>query len=571
VRLGLAISFCLAVIVTWPLAIDPAGGLMGHPGNDVWNHVWGYWWVADEVAAGRFPLVTDLLGFPKVGRLFFIDTFGALLTLPVHWLAGPVVAYNAMVFLCACFAAFSAWLLCRHVATTRLGAGDAPAVFGAAAFTFSPHLLAQSYNGISETLSAGSVPFATYAALRFIERPGWQTSSLLGLAGGVGMLANWYYGLFAALGALILGLATATARWERVNWRRVPLTVTAAAVLAAGVVSPGLVAFSRSLEGEAAIVSRDPDFVWNSLESHNITDLVSVFRPGKVYSPDLKALHGEELLIVVYIGWALMLAAALGLRSMPRWRDRLPWLLWVGCFGLLMLGPYLYVNGSYFTVFDRRIPLPFLAFFDAFPLFDRISHPFRFVVPVQLGLAVLGTLGVAGLPRAGQAALGLAVAIESLALSPGPWPIARSQTAIPSYCAALRDDPVPGAVLDLPMGLPNLERAIYNYWQTVHQRPSPYSLNEPEPEVLARSHLARALRVAEAARVDTLPPVVGDLDLVVSGRHLADLGVRYVVMHERFYLQERKELTLALLRAALGPETDTTAEGEHIWRLERDR
>ncbi len=570
-RLGLALSLALAVIVTWPVAIDPAGGLLGHPGNDVWNHVWGYWWVADEVGAGRFPLVTDLLGFPQVGRLFFIDTFGAVLTLPVQWLAGPVVAYNCMVFLCAWFTAFAAWLLCRHVAMSRLGHGDVPAAFGAAAFAFSPHLLAQSYNGISETLTAGSVPFATYAALRFIERPGWRTSMLLGLAGGVGMLANWYYGLFAALGALILGLATATTRWERVHWKRVPLTVATAAVLAVGVVSPGLVAFSRSLEGDAAIVNRDPEFVWNSLESHNITDLVSVFRPGKVYSPDLKALHGEELLIVVYVGWALLLGAGLGLRSMPRWRDRLPWILWIGFFGLLMLGPYLYVNGSYFTFLDRRVPLPFLAFFDAFPLFDRISHPFRFVVPVQLGLAVLGTLGVAQLSRGWQAALGTAVAIESLLLSPGPWPIARSQADIPSYCTEMRADPVEGAVLDLPMGIPNLERAIYNYWQTVHQRPSPYSLNEPEPEVLARSHLARALRVAESARIDTLPPLIGDLDLVVSGRSLADLGVRYVVMHERFYLRERAAINLALLRAALGPETQTTAEGDHIWRLERDR
>lgn len=139
---------------------------------------------------------------------------------------------------------------------------------------------------------------------------------------------------------------------------------------------------------------------------------------------------------------------------------------------------------------------------------------------------------------------------------------------MPESSALMAADTVPGAVLDLPMGLPNLERAIYNYWQIGHQRPSVYSLNEPNPEILERSHLARALRVAEAGRLDRLPPLLPDLDLVVSGRALGRLGVRYVVMHERFYIPERVESTLTLLRVAFGPETVTTSTGEHVWQLE---
>lgn len=235
----------------------------------------------------------------------------------------------------------------------------------------------------------------------------------------------------------------------------------------------------------------------------------------------------------------------------------------------MMLGPYLYVGGEYVTVDDRRIPLPFLVFFDAFPIFARISHPFRFVVPVQLGLAVLATLGARQLGRRSLLAAGALLGAELLLASPGPWPLARSPTKMPESVALMAEDQVEGAVLDLPMGLPNLERAIYNYWQIGHGRPSPYSLNEPNPDVLDRSRLARTLRVAEAARLDRLPPLLPELELVVGGRALADLGVRYVVMHERFYLRERAASTLALLRVALGPETVTTADGDHVWRLER--
>ena len=568
-RLGLLASFLIAVVATWPVAVDPSGAFVGHPGNDVWNHAWGYWWVGDELAQGRFPLHTDLLRFPGRSSLYFIDSVGAVLTLPVQRVAGVVAAYNVAVFACFFSAAFGAWLLCRHLLLHRTDRANEVAVLGALAYGWSPHLLAQAYNGITETLTAGSLPFTTWAFLRLLERPRWGRALALGALAGSGMLANWYYGLFGFLGSTILGIGAASTRWERIHWRWVPGGLVVGALLALAMTAPGLLAFASSLEGPAAIVNRDPEFVWKSLVGHNMTDAVSMFRPGKVYSPDLKALHGEDLLIVVYLGWTLLVGAVFGLRAMPRWRDRLPWLAWIGFFALLTLGPYLFVNGQYVTIDDRRIPLPFLAFFDAVPLFDRISHPFRFVMPVQLGLAALACIGLAGRSRPWVFAACLLVGTESLGLSPAPWPMARSSAEIPSYCQALADDPAPGAVLDLPIALPNLERAIYHYWQTAHRRPSPYSLNEPNPVVLERSHLARALGIAETGRIDRLPPMLAEFDLVVSGRNLADIGIRYVVLHERFYLPERLASSLAIVRIALGEEALVTAQGDHVWKLVR--
>lgn len=569
VRLGLLASLLIAVVATWPAAIDPGGAFIGHPGNDVWNHVWGFWWVGDELSNGRFPLYTDLLRFPGRSSLYFIDTVGAVATLPIQWVAGVAVAYNFAVFSCFFVAAFGAWLLCRYLLQHRTAYADEVALLGAIAYGLSPHLMAQAYNGISETLTAGSLPLTTWAFLRLLDRPKFWRAVALGALAGSGMLANWYYGLFGFLAAMILGIGAATTRWERIHWRWIPGVAVLGAALALTITAPGLLAFAASLEGPEAIVNRDPEFVWKSLVGHNMTDAVSMFRPGKVYSPDLKALHGEELLIVVYLGWTLLAGAALGLWAMPRWRDRLPWLAWLAFFSLMTLGPYLFVAGEYVTIDDRRIPLPFLAFFDAVPLFDRISHPFRFVMPVQLGLAALACIGLAYRPRAWAWAASALVAVEFLLLSPAPWPLARSSAAIPAFCETLAADPEPGAVLDLPMALPNLERAIYHYWQTAHRRPSPYSLNEPNPLVLDRSRLARTLGIAEAGRLDRLPPLLAEFDLVVSGRNLADLGFRYVVLHARFYLPERLASSLTILRVALGDELEITAEGDHVWRLER--
>jgi hypothetical protein len=567
--LALTVSLAVAAIVTWPLVVDPLGGAVGHPGNDVWNHLWGYHWVASTLRAGELPLRTSLMAFPQGGRLFFIDTFGALLTLPVQWGAGTVAAYNAAVFGAFVAAGLAAWAFARHVVGWSHGPGpvaDTAAIVAAVAWASSAHLIAQAYNGITETLLAGTFPLAVLAVMRLLERPGWRRALVAATAMAVCVAANGYQGIFAAIGSVLVLIGWVPTRVDRVDWSRVPTAAGLAAVVAVGAVAPVLLRFSASLEGDDAMVRRDPEFVWDSLVEHNITDVLSGFRPGRVYSPDLSATTGEHLLIVTYLGWALLLLAAVGLWRMRRWRDRLPWLLWIGTFYLLMLGPYLHVAGAYVTVADRQVPLPFLALFDAVPLFQRVSHPFRLVMPVQLGLAVLAARALADAPAWLRAAAPALVLAESLLASPAPWPLPRADTEIPAYTAVLRDDPVPGAVLDLPIGVPNLERAVYLYWQSAHGRPSPYSLNEPVPALLARSPLTQAVLVAEGSRIDRLPPVLPQLDLVVAGRALAAQGVRYVVVHEPLYPPDRREQVLTLLRAALGPETLATDE-RRIWRL----
>lgn len=567
-----AVLFCtlLAVIATWPFAVDPAGGLLGHPGNDVWNHVWGYWWVAREIGEGQLPLQTDLMRFPEASRLFFIDSFGAVVTLPIQWVFGPVVAYNAACFASFWTAGFGAWLLARHVLAGLAGEGertDRAAWIAAAAYALAPHLLAQAYNGISETLNAAGLPLCTWAALRLYERPGWGRAAGLAGVAGVSMLANWYFGLFAAMGAGLCLAALAIWRRHRVRWRALPGPLAAAGAGALAIFGPVLVGFSSTLEGEGAMVSRDREFVWKQLISHNVTDVVTFFHPGKFYSPDLKAQHGEDLIIVTYLGWALIGLAAAGLRRLPRWRDAALWVAWIAFFTVMTLGPYLYVGGDHLLVGGRRVPLPFLAFFDALPMFERISHPFRFVMGSTLGLSVLAAVAVRALPGWGQALAITGVCAEFLLLSPAPWPLPRSQAEIPAIYDQVAADPAPGGVLDLPALVPNLERAAYLYYQTRHARPSPYALNEPMPEVLSRSHLVRALLVAEGSRMDRLPPTLGELDLVVAGRSLARLGFRYVVVHGGLYPQDKLGAALALLRISLGPET--AQEGDrYLWRLE---
>ena len=52
VALLVAVLYALVTVAfTWPMAMAPRSVLLGHPGNDTWNHVWGFWWVAQEILA----------------------------------------------------------------------------------------------------------------------------------------------------------------------------------------------------------------------------------------------------------------------------------------------------------------------------------------------------------------------------------------------------------------------------------------------------------------------------------------------------------------------------------------
>ena len=373
---GLAFAGCvvLAVLITWPLVLEPSSGLIGHPGNDTWNHAWGMWWVVDGLAnRGGIPVHTGLLNYPDGGSLFFIDTFNALWTAPISIAFGLAVAYNFSIFFSIAWTAFGAWCLAFHVTRDRAGATVAAVAFGCNA-----HLLGQTYNGITETLNAGWIAFFCLAMIRHLERPSLRRGGWMGLC-------------LACVPCRILlrpvlhvdrGRSALASRYSRGtidSMEGVFGGSVVGALVAVLLVLPVLLILADSMNRPDAMVSRDPEFVWDSLMNHNYTDVVGFFRPGKSYSPDLKAEYGEELIIVTYLGWVLIGLVVLGL-VLHRRRKELSLWLWMGLvFLVLRLDPISIwaVPSPLRLVGGRPVPLPFLPFFEAFPLFSRISHPFR--------------------------------------------------------------------------------------------------------------------------------------------------------------------------------------------------
>lgn len=564
------LAVALGVVLTWPVALHPGRWIVGHPGNDNWNHVWGYWWAGGSVLSGDWPDHTRLLAWPDGGTLYFIDTAQVLLALPFRDVLGPAVAYNLVMIGGFAFAAFAAWLLVDRLV------GDAPSAL-VAMFIYgaTPHLLGQAYNGISETICAGWVPLTFWCLLRVLDRPRLGRSLALGLVAGITVVTSWYYGLFAAMGSAVIVLWHGARQPYVAAWGRSLVAMAVALGVALLIVGPMLFTFASSLAASNALVSRDPDFVRASLLNHNITDLAAFFRPTKTPSPDLFALHGEELVIVIYLGWAGILLAGAALSATRRHRELAPWLWLGGIFFAFSLGPYLHAGGEYLEPGGKRVPLPFLAVFEALPIFDRISHPFRFVMGVALTLAVLAAHGLRHLLRRRPpgdrfgAALGVGIVllVETAFASPATLPVPCSDGTIPSAYRAMATDPAPGAVLDLPLTVPNLERAVYVWYQAAHHRPVPWGLNDPMPRALYQNRLVATLVRMEAARARSLPPAVPALDLVVGARELARQGYRYVVLHERFYPDFKREMVEAVLRGVWGEPVRHPGDGLQVYVL----
>ena len=64
-------------------------------------------------------------------------------------------------------------------------------------------------------------------------------------------------------------------------------------------------------------MTRDPEFVERSLLNHNITDVQAFFQLSKVPIPDLRTLYGEELVIIIYLGWMAIVLAGWGI-----WKEK---------------------------------------------------------------------------------------------------------------------------------------------------------------------------------------------------------------------------------------------------------
>jgi len=523
-RLAVLGALLLPLLLTWPMALDPTGTLLGSPFGEVDNHFWMYW----RDGAGPGPWVN----WPDGWEIPLMDVVNR----PIARLGGalgPVFAYHLVVYLNLVLAGLGGWALAKeltddvHAAWVGLvGAASAPFLGGILEF------------GVTEALPVGWLGLHLAAALRHARTGSLASLAASALALTAFLAAGWYHAVFVVVPEAVLLLHVV---------RRAPRRAGAlalAALLAGATRVPALLELleTRNLwasrfRGVDPALPLVPD--WRDVPRSG-ADLLNLALPRLDASPVSRS---------VYLGGVLLLFA---LAARARWV-----LFATAGLLLLALGHRLQVAG--------QVPLPGLLpagwLVASFPSLGGLSHWDRALGPASLLLAAAAASGASRLtarrPWVGPALAAL-VLLDALGLAPTRFPRA---TYRPDPPAALLDLP-PGAILlQLPVDdvgtryEPPRSRRPYNQWQAYHQRPVAENYEGPDA-VLGLPGVAALTVACGGPGPRRLPP--GDAAAALRGA-----GFTHLALHPRLASRD----CAPQLRALLGAPA-VEAEDVVLWALD---
>ena len=177
----------------------------------------------------------------------------------------------------------------------------------------------------------------------------------------------------------------------------------------------------------------------------------------------------------VYIGFSIVVLSIIGLVWF-RSRFSFFWILIVGIFALLCLGPEL-------KIFNQLtgLSLPYSLFFEIIPGWDFFRVPARLIILVTLGMAILSSFTVAGITKKYFSSLkkstvfGVLIAVIILVeLSTIPYP-SSEPASIPEIYEIIKSDTKNTAILEAPIGgfgqMKRYSDPIFQYYQTYHTKP----------------------------------------------------------------------------------------------------
>lgn len=472
-------------------------------GLDGYQNIWNLWWVDKAVRdLQALPWYTTYLHYPLGTTLLghTLNPFNGLVAIALLPAMTLVQTYNTLVIFSFVAGGVTAFWLCHHA--TRAYGGS---LLGGAIFTFSSFHFMHA-DGHLQLTALEWLPLFVLCWIRFCEQRTWPRALVAATVLWLVVLCDLYYFAYCVIAG---GLFAAWRAWqERDVWL---LARPSSGPLLIGFVLP-TVATSGVLLG--SLVYRhaiDPFFGTHSPRDLSM-DLLSPFIWGYYWRfrdtvrPLWEGLSKYVTEASVHIGWSVIALAIFGFRQ----RARVPvayagfWLVVIGFFGVMSLGPNLKIGGHELAIGPgvsllghddvNLLVLPYAVLWLIFPPWRLAGVPLRMMVMVQLAAAVLAAGGWHALATSRHrrsllmAALLALVVIEYL-----PYPLRVTSPDVPAYVKALTRLPE-GAVIDLAANGP---QALY--YQTVHQKPIAFGYISRTPTSVDQADLALATLIREGA------------------------------------------------------------------------
>jgi hypothetical protein len=519
----------LAAFMTLPQVLHLGTRVAGHP--DPFLSMWRLQWVAHALPGDAAHLFDGNIFAPHLRTLAYSDATLVQSALAAPWLwsrANPVLVYNLLLLGGIVTSGLGMFVLVRHLT----GNVDA-ALVSAAIFTLIPYRVEHFMH--LELQWTVWMPLTFWAIHRVFEDGTLRRGAIAGVLLSLQVLSSLYYGAFLGLMVAVLVVSLALARPRDAKRSVLPLAI--AAIMAAAVMA----AYARPyMENARELGTRNLGDV--SQFSAHLASYVTAPLQNWLWGWTASRFDGNELRL--FPGLIAVALALLALTHRPRRRVVWAYLVVAAVAATLSLG----VNGPIYR-----------WMYDHLWVLGAFRAPARFSILAFCALAVLAGIGFEHLERivsAPRIRKGLLVAVlVAVGLECGSGPMylvdVPRLAPVPDVYKFLnhRDRAV---VLELPTFL----TAEYMYWSATHWSPlvNGYSGYAP-PDYMETMSL-----------METFP----DDESVAR---LRQLDVRYVLLHESYYLRE--DFTPLMLRIVQTPALayhgryrDWTGWA-HVFELER--
>ncbi len=450
----------------------------------------------------------------------------SLASLPIRvFSSNPLLAHNIMLLLAYLTSALGMYALARHLTGSRFAAVVAGIIFAFSPFMFSHFVHIQ-------IVTAAGIPLAFLFIHRYFETGRPREIIFFALAAGLQALANGYYALYLAFfaGLIILYMAVAQRKiLDRRFWR----DMLAAAAIILFLAGPFAYQYVR--------VGRDMGFFRNVGTPASLTSFLAAPPFNRAYggltarfqTPEKHLFPGALAILLAAAGFVSLAAN----RRAPRWGRSPAWgtsprpepspPVMAMIYGTITLLAFLFTFGP---------NGPYILLYRFLPGFNGLRVPARFHIFVMFGLSVLAAFGsrqlIAKFRGKGRVLISCLLPLLILAeyaSFPIPledFPPGGNVPEVYRWLAAQHND---GAVLEIPLPPPRFGIGLVEcprvYYSTVHWHNLVNGYSGFFPPVY--DELLRRWREAPVAQ---------------NIQDAADLGVRYLVVHEAEFTAESRSL-----------------------------
>ena len=465
-------STLVALLIYSIIALVLLGAVWSHPSTttypdvsrDNYANFWDFWWVQHAIRSGLNPFYTHELYFPT-GTSLKVYEFGplyGLFSIPIFLVGqswqNAVFAHNLWIVATFILTAMAGFLFARAISGSEPGALVAGFTLGFCSFRFHhlEHLNLLSFYWIPLAALAGH----RVALRNYRDEKAFPIASLVALvlcglgAAGTSLTVLVLAVFFLAIWSVLIAFLDR----RRYSWPKAILAVVVLGLGSLPVTGGPAFAYLRGTMGNLSASA--PDLARYS------PDLIGFVTPGQsaVLSPlwpHAFSLHGAGGRNM-YLGFASLTLAVIGLKRAGRRGAPLGVTALIGL--LAALGPGIWIAGTY-----HDLPISLTQILQHLPLFSINRVPERYVLVTLTALTPLVALGFESLARiksrrAWAAGLVLLAAIELV-----PPPIRAVPVAMPDVYFRLRDDPHPGAMLELSLVGRKANEFVLH--QIVHRRP----------------------------------------------------------------------------------------------------